>query len=246
MSNPLQDLGKLVPKETIVKLYDDVVSGPAKEVGKIGTDTLKVVRLILAPLQIGAALQDRFARMVERISSRVPEDRQTAISPELAGPVLEKMTYVIEESELWKMYEEILTKGIDKDQIHSVHPSFGHIISQLSRDEAWIIYLLRDRNFQFIDTMDYDRELIRFFNRKIEQSTIPTAELRMPNQINLYYLHLQALGLVAWPVDRQESINSGGVQTGIRRYSTLQLTEFGRLFVQASIPLEGFESGGTG
>ena len=53
MDDPLLDLGKLVSKETLSKLYDDAVAGPAKEVGKLGTDAIKVARLILAPLQIG-------------------------------------------------------------------------------------------------------------------------------------------------------------------------------------------------
>lgn len=191
MGDPLLDLGKLVPKETLTKLYDDAVGGPAKELGKLGTDAIKVARLILAPLQIGAAFQDRFERMVERIRSRVPEDKRTEIPPELSGPVLEKMRFVAEEGELWKMFEEILTKGIDKDQLHRVHPSFGHIIAQLSRDEAWMLYLLRDQSFQVIDTMDLDRASNRFSNRVVEQSTFPTAELHTPNRIDLYYSHLE-------------------------------------------------------
>jgi hypothetical protein len=34
-------LGKLVPKETIGKVYDDALSGPAKEIGKLGTDIVR-------------------------------------------------------------------------------------------------------------------------------------------------------------------------------------------------------------
>jgi ATP dependent DNA ligase domain len=34
---------------------------------------------------------------------------------------------------------------------------------------------------------------------------------------------------------------SGGPQTGVRRYSKMMLTDFGKLFVTACIPAEGFE-----
>jgi hypothetical protein len=54
-----EDLLKLIPKETVDRLYGDAVSGPAKEVGKLGTDAMKTMRLLLAPLQVTSALQDR-------------------------------------------------------------------------------------------------------------------------------------------------------------------------------------------
>ena len=245
MEDPLQDLGKLVPKEIFTKLYDDAVAGPVKEVGKLGTDAIKVVRLILAPLQIGAAFQDRFERMGERIRTRVPEDNRTEIPPELSGPILEKMRYVAENGELWKMFEEVLTKSIDKDQLHRVHPSFGYTIAQLSRDEAWMLYLLREQSFQVVDTLDLDHASNRFSNRVVEQSTLPIVELHAPARVDLYFSHLESLSLVTWPVERQDPILNGQTQTGVRRFSTLLLTDFGRLFVEACIPAEGFGMSGT-
>ncbi len=59
------DHGKLVPKEAINKLYDDALSPSVKQLGKLGEDAMKTARLILAPLQLTAAWQDRFAAMVE-------------------------------------------------------------------------------------------------------------------------------------------------------------------------------------
>ena len=76
MCPDLEQLGKLIPKEAIGKLYDDMLSGLAKEVGKPGTDIVKVARLLLAPLQVAAAFQDRFETMVKTIGERVPEDRR--------------------------------------------------------------------------------------------------------------------------------------------------------------------------
>ena len=144
MSPALEQIGKLIPQETIGKLYDDLLSDTAKEVGKVGVDIVKTARLILAPLQVTAALQDRFVEMVQRIQGRVPEDKQIEPPAEVVGSVLEHMRYLDESSALWSMYEEVLTKAIDKDENSNIHPSFAHIVSQLSRDEAWILYRLRD------------------------------------------------------------------------------------------------------
>lgn len=241
MCPDLEQLGKLIPKETIGKLYDDLLSGTAKEVGKFGADVAKTARLILAPLQVTAALQDRFVAMVQRIRGRVPENRQIEPPAEVVGPVLEHMRYVDESSALWSMYEEVLTKAVDKDHNASIHPSFTHLISQLSRDEAWILYRLRDRPFNVVDEMDLDKKEDRFHNRVIISSELPKDELYLSDRVELLYSHLESLSLVTWLVEHQMPIFTSGVQIGVRRGSKMVLTDFGRLFVSASIPEKGFE-----
>jgi hypothetical protein len=242
MCPDLEQLGKLIPKEAIGKLYDDMLSGPAKELGKLGTDAVKVVRLLLAPLQIVAAFQDRFEPMVKRIGDRVPEDQRVAPPAEVVGPALEKMRYIDESNALWTMYEEVLTKAIDKNQNASIHPAFTYIISQLSRDEAWILYRLRDRSFSVADGMDYNRNDNKFYNRVIISSELPKDELYVPEMTEVMYSHLESLSLVTWPVEKQTPIFSApGVQTGVQRESKMMLTEFGRFFVTACIPETGFE-----
>jgi hypothetical protein len=203
---------------------------------------MKVARLLLFPLQVAGAFQDRVERMLERIRNRVPEDRRIEAPAELVGPALEQMRYVDDRSDLWKMFEEVLTKSVDKDQASTVHPSFTLIIPQLSRDEAWILYRLRERPFNVTDKLDLNASGGRFENRVIESSELPVAELCQPDQLDLYYSHLESLSLVTWPVLKEEPIRNGqGRQTGIRRHSKMQLTEFGRLFATASIPISGFE-----
>lgn len=238
----LEELGKLIPKETIDKFYDDAVSGPAKEVGKLGVDAVKAARLVLLPLQVAAAFQDRLGAMFERIQQRVPEDRQTKAPPELVGPALEGMRYLDDKSELWRMYEEVITKSVDSETAGAIHPSFSHIISQLSRDEAWILYRLRDQKFTVIDTLDLNADENKFENRKIEKSELPVDELFLPEQIELYYSHLESLSLVTWPIVEQTTIlDANEKQTGLRRRSKMMLTDFGKLFVTACVPENGFE-----
>jgi hypothetical protein len=49
------------------------------------------------------------------------------------------------------------------------------------------------------------------------------------------------VSLLNWPVEKQDPIVSQGVQTGLRRYSKMRLTDFGNVFVEACIPENGFE-----
>ena len=241
--NELDALGKLVPKEAINKLYDDALSGPAKEIGKLGTDALKTARLLLAPLQYAAAYQDRLEQIIKRISARVPEERRVEPPLEIVGPTLEKLQHVREGTELSDMFEEILTKSIDGDVQASIHPSFSHIVSMLSRDEAWILYRLKGMDFKVTDHLDLDRAANRFKNRVVEKSDLPSHELFLPDKMDLFYAHLDALGFATWPVEREEPtfVVPNGLQTGLRRQSKMTLTEFGRLFVSACVPVSGFE-----
>ncbi len=234
---------KLLPAKAVEKAYDDLASQPAKEVSKIAVDLVKTARLLLVPFQLAAVFQDRFERVIERIRSKVPEQRRREAPPEIVGPAIQQMQYLNEDNPLWEMFEQLLTRSVDTQTIVKVHPSFTHLISQLTRDEAVILYRLRSGEFKVIDTLDLNRKENQFENLVIEESSIPTSDLWQPGQIELYYSHLNSLGLVEWPVHKQDPIlDTQGSQTGIRRYSTMRLTEFGRLFVSACIPKEGFRN----
>src|SRR4051812_47867775 len=92
-------LSKLVPKKTVGKIYDDAFSGALKQIGKLGTDVVKTARLLFAPLQYGAAYQDRLEKTCQRISKRVPLERRVEPPLEIVGPTLEKMRFVRDGSE---------------------------------------------------------------------------------------------------------------------------------------------------
>ena len=236
-------IDKLLPAKIIEKVYDDVASAPAKEASKIAVDLVKTARLFLAPIQLAAAFQDRFERLLERVRNRVPETRQVQAPGEVVGPAVQHMRYLDDTSPLWQMFEELLTSSVDAESIATVHPSFAHLISQISRDEAIILYRLRSVEFKIVDVLDLNEREGRFENRKVEESTIPTSELLLPDQLGLSYSHLYFLSLVEWPVDKQDPIlDDQRRQTGVRRYSTMRLTEFGKLFVSACVPDEGFRN----
>lgn len=234
---------KLLPAKVVEKAYDDLASQPVKEVSKVAVDLVKTARLLLAPFQLAAAFQDRFERFIERIRTKVPVERYREAPAEIVGPAIQQMQYLDEDNPLWQMFEELLSCSIDSEAITKVHPSFAHLISQLSRDEAVILYRLRAGELRVIDTLDLNRKENRFENLFVEKSSIPTTDLWQPGQVGLYYSHLSSLSLVEWPVDKEGPIiGPGGIQTGVRRQSTMRLTEFGRFFVSACIPEGGFRN----
>jgi hypothetical protein len=208
----------------------------------LSTDLVKTARLFLAPLQLAAAFQDRFEKFLrEKVIKRVPEQRYVQPPPELIGPAMQHMRYLDYENPLWEMFEELLLCSLDKQNLSKAHPAFAQIIMQLSRDETLILYRLRGNEFHVIDTMEYVPTENRFQNRIIEHSDIPTVGMYLPHQLELYYSHLESLNLVTWPVFKQVPIlDETDFQTGLRRHSKMHLTDFGKLFVSACIPEEGF------
>lgn len=234
-------LGALIPQDALNKLYDDAVSPVAKQVGKLGEDAMKTARLVLFPLQLASGAQSRLEAMIERLSKRVPSERRVEPPAAIVVPVIEHLQYATGEDELSAMFEEILAKAIDSEFSDVVHPAFPALLKQLSRDEAWILYRLRDVGFNVIYKMTLISTTNKLTDRVIEASELPTDELYGFNQIDLYYVHLQSLGLVEWPILDQIPIIENNRQVGLRHYTTMQLTELGKLFVAAVIPTEGFE-----
>jgi hypothetical protein len=238
-------IGEALNSKVAEKAYNDAGSKPAKQIGELAEDFVKSARLVLFPLQIAAAIQEKFEKTLERVVSKVPPERQIDPQLQIIGPIYENIKYLDDKSILYELFEELLARSIDSERIAEAHPSFIHIISQLSRDEAIILIELKKNDFEVVDTMDLidmGREKNRFVNRKIEKTTVPKEKLLFPNKVEMYYSHLASLSLVEWPVFKQDPIWLGKRQIGIRRYSKMNLTEFGTFFVNACVPEGGFRN----
>lgn len=230
----LAGIGKLVGSKVAENVYEDAASGAFKEVGKIGADLAKTARLFLAPIQVAASFQNRFEKYLRTLEERVPKECRVEVHPQISGPALESMRYIEESDALWGMFCELLSKAADSRNVQYAHPSFVHILRQLTRDEVYLLARLREGSFSRDYTMDYDNAENKFVNTKIVGTSIPYDELHSSASFDIYYSHLESLSLVAWPVMRQEPIfDEHGVQTGLDCSSTIVLTKFGVLFVDA-------------
>lgn len=242
MKKELEIVEKLSNSKVVEKIYDDGLSSPVIEISKIGTDLVKSARLILAPLQLAAAFQDRFEIFLKNLNKRVEAEQQIQPPAELTSVCIERMKYIDLDNPLWQMFEELLIKAMSKETISKVHPSFGQIIGQLSPDEALLIHELSKGSFFVTDQMDLNHQTNRFFNHRILSSTIPKSKLANPEAFDIYYAHLESLSLIRWPVTNEIPVYAGGQQTGTKRNSEIHLTEFGKLFVAACIPESGFRT----
>ena len=240
---PIEDLSNILGAKTIEKAYDDAASQPMKEVGKTATDILKTLRLFTAPFQLAATLQDRLENYLNRVRNNVPTEKQIECHPIIAGPIIDRLKYLDDNNKLTTLFLNLLERAINVDRVNEAHPAFIHIIDQLSPDEAYILYILKDSDIEIVDTLDLDKENNKFINLKVIEGGFPEDKLIVPNNFEIYYSHLESLNLIQWPVTKQDPIwnEDRSIQLGIKRYSKIHTTAWGKLFIKACIPEKGFD-----
>lgn len=236
----LDDLGNILGAKTIEKIYDDGLSSTTKETGKALTDIAKSIRLFTLPFQLAASLQDRLDRYFQKVRNEVPNERQMDSPAMISGPIIERLKYLEENNHLTELFLNLLARSIDTERINEAHPAFIHVIDQLSPDEAIILFELKSKDIQVVDTMDFNNEKQIFSNRQIVNGGFPVEKLTFPDKFSMYYNHLESLSLISWPMDKQVPIIENNIQTGITRYSFLTTTEFGKLFTNACVPDNGY------
>ncbi|WP_264566829.1 DUF4393 domain-containing protein [Flavobacterium sp. N3904] len=239
----LEDLSNILGAKTVEKAYDDALSPPMKEVGKATSDIVKTFRLFTTPFQLAATLQDRLEIYLEKIRNNVPKEKQIECHPMIAGPIFDRLKYLDDDNKLTTLFLNLLERAIDSERVNEAHPAFIHIIEQLSPDEALILYLLKDNEIHVVDTLDLDIAANKFINFKIIEGGFPQEKLNIPNNFELYYSHLESLNLIKWPIINQEPIRSedNSIQLGVKRFSKITVTSWGKLFIKACIPDKGFE-----
>lgn len=235
-----------VAKQIPVKdAYNDAVKPAAQQVGNLVGDVAKTILLVLAPLQVTGALQDRFRSFLDKSVRRVSEEDRLSPPPQILGPVLEGIRYEPEDSPIVEMFSRLLSSSMDQKKTQNAHPAFSQIIKQLSADEAvllnaiWRLWEQEGRSFRQQFTQDYDRTSNRFGNSKVEIDEIPREGLSFPDNIEFYGQHLYALGITAfYDSASQQPIFSTGkdgnrIQVGTRIFKELRLTDVGKKFMTA-------------
>lgn len=231
----IPDLSNVLGQETVKKVYEDGLSEPTKEVGKVLTDVVKTARLFLVPLQFAAAYQDRLAKYLETVRNAVPEDRQIDAPPSLAGPIIEKLKYIEDENYLKNLYLNLLKRAIDKDRINEAHPAFVTLIEQLSPDEALILKIIAENRYTYEVKIKTVYEIGAIPEEEIVANRFPVQDLMFEQNFSMYIDHLKYLNLIDTPqydiTQRDTTLESQPVTV----YRFMVLSAFGKLFHKACI-----------
>jgi hypothetical protein len=228
-----EELAKQLPVKAI---YRDAVKPAARQVGQIAQDIIKTIQLALAPLQVAGAYQDRLRAFLDRAVRQVPEDRRISPPPQILGPIVEGIRYEPEDTSIDEMFRHLLSNSMDAEHSKDAHPAYPLLIKQLSSDEAKILQSLKNAQFEYVHTEDYDQQTNLFHGHKIEIDNLPRDGLFYPENVAFYMQHLDKLGLAGVYQDgNQEPLFLPGTrnQIGIRQRSKYRLTPFGDAFMRA-------------
>ena len=252
MVSDLVGLGKLADSKLVQSLHKDLEkTGATEQGGKFVTDTIKALRLFTAPIQLLALGQDLLEKRLERVRNKVPEGRQIEAHPQIAGPILQNLQFMVDGDILTEMYLNLLARAIDRDRVGEANPAFVKIIEQLCPDEALLLLKLRTRE------RDLPYSVAVPDHRHLEVYGITITE---PKHYNMYITHLCALNLIRStshmyysPFDlnnlpitddidtvlhemnsRLESIRS--LLEEYKEPQSVEVTEFGSLFIHSCVP----------
>lgn len=234
----LDDIVAAVLKNLPVEIYRDAGKPAGKEIGKLGEDMIKAVRLALFPVQIVAAYQDRFENFVNTSIRKVPPERLIPPPAQIIGPVLEGIRYEPSDTPIDQLFSDLLSSSMDKENVDKAHPSYPLIIRQLSSDEAIILKTLHEQKepaYEFVKTFRFENG--RSFDDKIEKDEYPKEVLTFPQNLGFYINHLSQLGLAGIYEYNQTPIydENTKMQSGSRAFCKYLLTDLGQRFMDACV-----------
>lgn len=200
----------------------------ADEIGKLGSDLVKCLRLALAPVQYMAVQQDRFRRFIETSAQRVPEDRRIEPIPQILGPVLEGIRYEPEGSLVDEAFSRLLSRAFDHERVGQAHPSFPALIRSLSDDEINIIKQISTKSSYHVRVLsEYAGMDVTF--EIIGKQGFP--QLKQPLFFETYINRLTLLGLLQ---GADSGVNHPKPDHWETTYSW-KLSQFGRLLADAAL-----------
>ena len=166
----------------------------------------------------------------------------------------------IDDEYLQNCYLKLLKTAYHKDKQNIAHPAFSFLVSQLSRDEAIMLYhlstkdkLLKQKTYFKMDQLTNTHNIPTDYI-DIIQNELLTDELFYQNNWALYQSHLMKLDLVSNHEVYNETLhrplspkvgmliqhtdNKGNPVEpyGFEAHYQYHLTDFGKMFAQACIP----------
>ena len=192
----------------------------------------------------------------KRIDKEVPLENRVEADASISFPVLQHLALCEEKTIFNEMFFNILKSSVERNKKEFISPAFFELLKQLTRDEALMLMLLKNKSYKYHTYMDLDKTKNIFYNRRVILNEFGDCKLEYPNKIMLYNEHLSSLGLCNCLGYKQEEpifseniieIGSGAFsqkakeQIGIKSFYEFNLTEFGKEFASICVSEKCYE-----
>ncbi|MEY8422056.1 DUF4393 domain-containing protein [Lachnospiraceae bacterium 38-14] len=136
----MKDLVKETVKQLPKEVYDDLAHPGLSVLGQTVSDIFKFVALPFSFLGLTAdELTEKYKTFIKEAINKTPSNKVKQPDPLIVCPLLDYVKYTFNESELSELFNNLLSSSINKDMENIIHPSFVHIIKQLSGLDAQIL-----------------------------------------------------------------------------------------------------------
>lgn len=151
--NEIANIIASIPTELVVggvagkKLYDDLASPTVKEAGALGAKVF--VALFSSAYSWAENRKKRFESLQNDVLDNlkdVPDEEIVDVAPEhIIAPAMNAYSYSLNNDELRKMYSNLISKALLKEETNSIHPALVNILQNLHPMECvFLKYLSLD------------------------------------------------------------------------------------------------------
>lgn len=259
MDNSVLDLVKGTPN-ILGQIYTDLAQPSVKAVGQALGTVFEFSTSFLLPVKLlNEKFKLNFKKRIteyEKKLEEVPKEKRCEVHPQIGTPIIEKLSYTTND-DIADLFTTLLANASNIDMVNTAHPSFVTMIERLSPDEARIIkYLKGKEDIEYCDFRGNIKDG-NGYHTLIEHATLITQEVLLvfPKNINAYLANFVSLGILfdmngSYKIDqniynkikdcyRLEELRKRFVPNTFKEIDTkksyYQITDFGKLFIQACI-----------
>jgi len=202
-----KEIVKEVIKEIPIKdIYDDSAKSSVKAVGNVVALLPRAINAAFEPLHKWILQReyniDEAKKLLELKLEKISPDLITPPDQHIGIPVLQALSESMDSDELRIMYTNLLASSMVSGTKENVHPSYVHIIRQLSPDEALVFKALPKfgRHVPTIDITKTIKNREGLFLHHSNSSLIGyEANCKYPQNISQYINNLCRLGIAEIP-----------------------------------------------
>ncbi|MBU1055414.1 MAG: DUF4393 domain-containing protein [Proteobacteria bacterium] len=236
-------LGDLIPE-----VYRDMLQPAVRQVGEGLAVIAKAVKISLAPLEAGVwgyqQIKEWLSFRVTSILAKKQVKKIQAAPFNIAGPLVLQLIFAKDEPDLKNLYASLLATAMDADD-NSAHPSFVSIIQQLTPDEAKILQYVAKIDEKWPSLSEdtsvegYAKDSVDSkFKKWCEEAGVKKldgSETYMDNLIRLRIFRHVVGNDAKYEPPGYNRHGDYGASVSNTEYELLELTSFGRHFINACI-----------
>lgn len=259
MKDEIVDLVKATPN-ILGQVYGDLAKPSVTAVGKALGTVFEFSTSFLLPIKL---LNEKFKlNFTKRLNEyqeklkQIPEDKQCEVHPQIGTPIIEKLSYTTND-EIADLFTTLLANASNIDMVNTAHPSFVSMIERMSPDEARILKYLRGKTeIQYCTFNGNVLEGKGYQTLDNHVTLLPKeVDLEFPQNTKAYLANFISMGILidmsdvskvdkttynkirdTWDLKARESQLVPNFFKSISvKESFFEVTDFGKLFIQACI-----------